>query len=79
MIVQIGSQDDKFNDQYPEIQKALDEYNQSFQERNPNFHVFQQITHRDESGMDHTHIMFIPVSSGNKRGLETKNLMLAYK
>jgi DNA repair exonuclease SbcCD ATPase subunit len=73
LIVQIGSQDDKFNDQYPEIQKALDEYNQSFQERNPNFHVFQQITHRDESGMDHTHIMFIPVSSGNKRGLETKN------
>lgn len=24
LIVQIGSQDDKFNDQYPEIQKALD-------------------------------------------------------
>ena len=35
--------------------------------------MFQQITHRDEKGMDHTHIMFVPVSTGNKRGLETKN------
>ena len=74
LIIQIGSMDDKENPYtYSRIQAALDEYNQSFQENNPNFHVFQQITHRDEKGMDHTHIMFFPVSTGNKRGLEIKN------
>ena len=74
LVIQIGSMEDKANlEKYEAIQKALDEYNQSFQTRNPNFRVFQQITHRDEKGMDHTHIMFVPVSTGNKRGLETKN------
>lgn len=73
LIVQIGSIEDKNWLDYDKIQLALDEYNRSFQKRNPNFHVFQQITHRDEEGMDHTHIMFFPVSTGNKRGLETKN------
>lgn len=73
VIIQIGSINDKSTDKYESIQKALDEYNRGFQQRNPNFHVFQQITHRDEKGMDHTHIQFIPFSTGNKRGLETKN------
>lgn len=74
LIIQIGDMTDKQNpDRYRNIQSALNEYNQSFQKRNPNFHVFQQITHRDEKGMDHTHIMFFPVSTGNKRGLEVKN------
>ena len=76
LIIQIGSMDDKTDpNKYSKIQKALDAYNRSFQKRNPNLAVFQQITHRDEKGMDHTHIMFIPVSTGNKRGLETKNSM----
>lgn len=74
LIIQIGSIEDKKNSyQYTKIQAALNEFNHLFQKRNPNFQVFQQITHRDEKGMDHTHIMFIPVSTGNKRGLETKN------
>lgn len=74
LIIQIGSIEDKKNPyQYTRIQAALNEFNRSFQKRNPNFQVFQQITHRDEKGMDHTHIMFIPVSTENKRGLETKN------
>ena len=75
IIVQIGSIKDKQGDPttYEAIQKALDEYNRSFQKRNPNFYVIQQITHRDEKGMDHTHIMFVPYSTGNKRGLEIKN------
>lgn len=72
-IIQIGSIEDKKNpNQYSQIQSALDEYNHKFQQRNPNFYVFQQITHRDEEGMDHTHIQFIPFSTGNKRGVETK-------
>ena len=74
LIIQIGSIEDKKNPyQYTKIQAALNEFNRSFQKRNPNFQVFQQITHRDEKGMDHTHIMFVPVSTGNKRGLKTKN------
>lgn len=73
LIVQIGAMEDKTWLDYEQIQSALNEYNLSFQERNPNFHVFQQITHLDEKGMDHTHIMFFPVSTGNRRGLETKN------
>lgn len=74
LIIQIGSIEDKKNPyQYTRVQAALNEFNRSFQKRNPNLQVFQQITHRDEKGMDHTHIMFIPVSTGNKRGLETKN------
>ena len=74
LIIQIGSMKDKQNpNEYERIQAALDEFNRTFQEKNPNFHVCQQITHRDEEGMDHTHILFFPVSKGNKRGLETKN------
>lgn len=74
LIVQIGSIENKSDlMEYERIQSALDKYNCTFQERNPNFKVIQQITHRDEEGMDHTHIMFVPISTGNKRGLEVKN------
>lgn len=73
LVVQIGDIYDKNSTELNKIQQCLDEYNRSFQERNPNFIVFQQITHRDEKGMDHTHINFVPISKGNKRGLETKN------
>ncbi len=72
-IIQIGNLDDKKSTDFHLIQKCLDDYNRSFQNRNPNFRVVQQITHRDEKGMDHTHIMFVPYSTGNKQGLETKN------
>lgn len=73
LVVQVGDIYDKNSTELNKIQQCLDEYNRSFQERNPNFIVFQQITHRDEKGMEHTHINFVPISKGNKRGLETKN------
>lgn len=73
LIIQVGDIADKNSSNYQKIQQCLDEYNRSFQERNPNFVVFQQITHRDEKGMDHTHINFVPVSTGNHRGFEIKN------
>lgn len=75
LIIEIGNIDDKNGPEYIQIQKALDEYNKGFQERNPNMYVFKQITHRDEKGMDHTHIDFIPFTSGSKRGLETRNTL----
>ena len=58
--------------EYPKIKAALDEYNRSFAIRNPNFYVFQQITHCDEVGMDHTHTDIIPIAKGGKNGLSLK-------
>lgn len=72
-IVAFGNVNDKNTEIYPVLQQCLDEYNRDFQSRNPNFRVFQQITHRDEVGIDHTHMDIVPVCSGNSRGLETKN------
>lgn len=72
-IVAFGNINDKNTEIYPVLQQCLDEYNRDFQSRNPNFRVFQQITHRDEVGIDHTHMDIVPVCSGNTRGLETKN------
>lgn len=73
IIVAFGNINDKNTEIYPVLQQCLDEYNRDFQSRNPNFYVFQQITHRDEIGIDHTHMDIVPVCSGNTRGLETKN------
>lgn len=69
LIVQVGNKDD-WN---PEYELVLDEYCKNFQKRNPNFYVTQMIEHNDEEAVSHTHIMFIPFSDGNKRGLERKN------
>lgn len=72
-IVAFGNINDKTTEIYPVLQQCLDEYNRDFQSRNPNFYVFQQITHRDEIGIDHTHMDIVPVCSGNTRGLSVKN------
>lgn len=72
-IVAFGNINDKNTEIYPVLQQCLDEYNRGFQSRNPNFRVIQQITHRDEIGIDHTHIDIVPVCSGNTRGLSVKN------
>lgn len=72
-IATIGNMYDKSNPLvYPKIQAALDEYSRDFAERNPNFYVFQEITHRDEKGMDHTHFDIIPIAKGGKNGLSLK-------
>jgi hypothetical protein len=72
-VATIGNMYDKSNPLvYPKIQAALDEYSRDFAERNPNFYVFQEITHRDEKGMDHTHFDIIPIAKGGKNGLSLK-------
>ena len=53
--------------------QCLDEYMRSWEQRNPNLKRVQVIMHRDEKGAPHLHIDFVPVSHGNRRGLETKN------
>lgn len=72
-VATIGNMYDKSDPlEYPKIKAALDEYNRSFATRNPNFYVFQQITHCDEIGMDHTHTDIIPIAKGGKNGLSLK-------
>lgn len=72
-VATIGNMYDKSDPlEYPKIKAALDEYNRSFADRNPNFYVFQQITHCDEKGMDHTHTDIIPIAKGGKNGLSLK-------
>lgn len=77
LIVQIGDSDTikKGTVEYDNIKMALDDYAKTFQENNPNFKLVQMIMHNDEKGLAHLHIDFVPFSTGNKRGLSTKNSM----
>ena len=76
LVVCIGNVEDKKNRRtHDRILDALDEYNKTFQQQNPNFKVVQQITHKDEAGIEHTHIQFVSFVTGCKRGLSTKNSM----
>jgi len=51
--------------------KALDEYMQDFQQRNPNLYVFSAHIHMDEA-TPHLHIDFVPFATNSKRGLDTR-------
>ena len=73
-VVQIG---DKYSHGFgsgneQEAIDILDEYAKSFQERNPNLYVFNMKMHLDEAS-PHLHIDYIPVATGYKRGLDTRN------
>ena len=69
VIVQIGNRDD--TGVGSDI-KALQDYVELFIRRNPQLYVFGAYIHMDEE-TPHVHIDFVPFSTGNKRGLETKN------
>lgn len=73
IIVQIGNKDDTNCSMMESLdaQFALEEYMETFQERNPNLRVFNAVLHLDEE-TPHLHIDFIPFSTRNKRGLSTK-------
>lgn len=73
IIVQIGNRDDMgaVNWEGEVAKKILDEYYQSFRQRNPNLRVFSAHLHMDEA-TPHLHIDFIPFTTGSKRGLETR-------
>lgn len=74
IIVQIGDHQDTPNGSKTASMaiSALKAYETSFQERNANLRVFNSVLHVDES-TPHLHISFVPFSTGNKRGMETKN------
>ena len=73
LIIQIGNKDDMnaSSENGQLARQVLNEYMQSFQERNPTLRVFSAHLHMDEA-TPHLHIDFIPFTTGSKRGLETR-------
>ncbi|MBR1384123.1 MAG: plasmid recombination protein, partial [Ruminococcus sp.] len=74
VIFQIGNNEDT-RCGTPEAElttKALTEFVQSFQKRNPQLRVFNAVIHLDEE-TPHVHLDFIPFATEQKRGLSTRN------
>ena len=73
LIIQIGNKDDMnaSSENGQLARQMLDEYMQSFQQRNPTLRVFFAHLHMDEA-TPHLHIDFVPFTTGSKRGLETR-------
>ena len=73
LIIQNGNKDDMnaSSENGRLARQMLDEYMQSFQQRNPTLRVFSAHLHMDEA-TPHLHIDFIPFTTGSKRGLETR-------
>ena len=70
-IVQVGKKEDFENspENWETANEILLEYVEEFQERNPNFEVYNAVIHNDEAS-PHLHLNVIPVAEGYKRGLE---------
>lgn len=73
IILQIGDKDNMSSlDENGEIaKKILDNYFDTFEERNPHLKVFSAHLHMDEA-TPHLHIDFVPFITGSKRGLDTR-------
>ena len=73
VIFQIGNMEDMSStSENGELARTvLDKFVRTFQERNPNLHVFSAHLHMDEA-TPHLHIDFIPFTTGSKRGLPTR-------
>lgn len=72
-VVQIGKMEDSGygTEDFQLVADCLKEYMESFQDRNPNFYVFNAVLHMDEA-TPHLHIDYIPVGH-YKRGQDTQN------
>ena len=73
VVVQIGKREDSGIGTEDEqlVADCLKEYMEGFQNRNPNFYVFNAVLHMDEA-TPHLHIDYIPVGH-YKRGQDTQN------
>lgn len=73
IILQIGDKDNMSSlDDNGELAKnILDNYFDTFEERNPYLKVFSAHLHMDEA-TPHLHIDFVPFIKGSKRGLDTR-------
>lgn len=72
-VVQIGKKEDSGygTEDFQLVADCLKEYMEGFQNRNPNFYVFNTVLHMDEA-TPHLHIDYIPVGH-YKRGQDTQN------
>lgn len=72
-VVQIGKKEDSGygTEDFQLVADCLKEYMEGFQDRNPNFYVFNAVLHMDEA-TPHLHIDYIPVGH-YKRGQDTQN------
>ena len=72
-VVQIGKREDSGygTEDFQLVADCLKEYMEGFQNRNPNFYVFNAVLHMDEA-TPHLHIDYIPVGH-YKRGQDTQN------
>ena len=73
VLVQVGKKEDTGigTEDAQVAADILKEYMESFQERNPNFYVFNAVLHMDEA-TPHLHFDYIPVGH-YKRGQDTQN------
>lgn len=73
-VVQVGNKFDcAVGTENGELAKrALNDYMQDFQRRNPNLYVFNAVLHMDEA-TPHLHIDYIPLAHGYQRGLQVRN------
>ncbi len=73
IILQIGDKDNmsSFDDNGELAKKILDNYFDTFEERNPYLKVFSAHLHMDEA-TPHLHIDFVPFITGSKRGLDIR-------
>ena len=79
-IVQIGKKEDtpvvdedgNLTEEAKSVIEILEQYEKTFQERNPNLYLFNCVMHLDEA-TPHLHIDYIPVAHGYKTGMETRN------
>ena len=72
-VVQIGKREDSGygTEDFQLVADCLKEYMEGFQNRNPNFYVFNAVLHMDEA-TPHLHIDYIPVGH-YKRGQDVQN------
>lgn len=72
-VVQIGKCEDSGygTEDFQLVADCLKEYMEGFQNRNPNFYVFNAVLHKDEA-TPHLHIDYIPVGH-YKRGQDVQN------
>ena len=76
IIAQVGNFEDMnaTTDNGKLAEEILHKYMADFQKRNPTLYVFSAHLHMDEA-TPHLHIDFVPYTTGNKRGLETKTTL----
>ena len=71
-IVQVGTKDDfDLYSNYKFANEILEEYTESFEDRNPHLKIYNAVIHNDEAS-PHLHLNVIPVADGYKQGIKKR-------